>query len=49
VWRNIHLIGNFDFTVGSPQIDIKALAACYQDEDFWRRSLTEAEDEVPQS
>jgi TnpA family transposase len=46
-WRNVHLIGNFDFTAGSSGVDIEALAARYQNEDFWRRSLSEAEDEGP--
>ena len=44
-WRNVHLIGNFDFTAGSSEVDIEALAARYQDEDFWKRSMTETEDE----
>ena len=48
-WRNIHLIGNFDFTERSSVVDIEALAARYQDEDFWRRSITEADDEGQQS
>jgi hypothetical protein len=44
-WRNVHLIGNFHFTDGSSVVDIEALAAHYQNEDFWRRSMSEAEDE----
>ncbi len=48
-WRNVHLIGNFDFTDGSSVVDIEALAAHYQNEDFWRRSMTEADDDGPQS
>jgi len=47
-WRNVHLIGNFDFATSSKPIDIEALAARYQNEDFWRRSLTEVDDEAPQ-
>jgi TnpA family transposase len=47
-WRNVHLIGNFDFTDGSSVVDIEALAAHYQNEDFWRRSLTETEEDGPQ-
>ena len=47
-WRNVHLIGNFDFTGGSSVVDIEALAAHYQNEDFWRRSMTEADDDGPQ-
>ena len=46
-WRIIHLIGNFDFTAGSSGVDIEALAARYQNEDFWQRSMSKAEDEGP--
>jgi len=35
------------FTAGSSEVDIEALAARYQNEDFWRRSMSEAEDESP--
>jgi hypothetical protein len=34
-WRNVNLIGNFDFTTNSTLVDIEALAARYQNEDFW--------------
>jgi hypothetical protein len=44
-WRNVHLIGNFDFTAGSSEVDIEAIAALYQEEDFWKRSMTETEEE----
>jgi TnpA family transposase len=47
-WRNVHLIGNFDFTEGSSVVDIEALADHYQNEDFWRRSMTETEEDGPQ-
>jgi TnpA family transposase len=47
-WRNVHLIGNFDFTDGSSVVDIEALAARYQNEDFWRRSMTESNEDGPQ-
>jgi hypothetical protein len=47
-WRNVHLIGNFDFTTASSEVDIEALAARYQNEDFWRRFMTKVEDEGPQ-
>ena len=43
-WRNINLIGNFDFTTSSTPVDIEALAARYQNQDFWHRSMTEAEE-----
>ena len=44
-WRNINLIGNFDFTTNSSPVDMEALAACYQNEDFWHRSMREADDD----
>jgi hypothetical protein len=47
-WRNVHLIGNFDFTDGSSVVDIEALADHYQNEDFWRRSMTETEEDEPE-
>jgi Tn3 transposase DDE domain len=47
-WRNINLIGNFDFTASSSPVDIEALAARYQNEDFWRRSMTEGDEDGPQ-
>jgi TnpA family transposase len=46
-WRNINLIGNFDFTTSSTPVDIEALAARYQNQDFWHRSMTEAEGDGP--
>jgi hypothetical protein len=33
------------FTDGSSAVDIEALAAHYQNEDLWHRSMSEAEDE----
>jgi hypothetical protein len=48
-WRNVNLIGNFDFTISSMPVDIEALAARYQDEDFWRRSMQEGNQEGPDS
>jgi TnpA family transposase len=47
-WRNVHLIGNFDFAEGSSVVDIEALAAHYQNEDFWLRSMTETDEDGPQ-
>jgi hypothetical protein len=44
-WRNVNLIGNFDFTTSPTPVDIEALAARYQEEDFWRRSMTEGDDD----
>jgi hypothetical protein len=44
----INLIGNFDFTTSSAPVDIEALAARYQNEDFWRRSMSEGDDDGPQ-
>lgn len=48
-WRNVNLIGNFDFTTSSTSVDIEVLAAHYENEDFWRRSLQEGEDDGPES
>jgi TnpA family transposase len=47
-WRDVNLIGNFDFTASSTPVDIEALAARYQNEDFWRRSITEGDDDSPE-
>jgi hypothetical protein len=44
-WRDIHLIGNFDFTTSSMSVDIESLAARFQNKDFWRRSMTEGDDD----
>lgn len=46
-WRNVNLIGNFDFTTGSSPVDIEALAAHYENQDFWRRSMQEADEDGP--
>jgi Tn3 transposase DDE domain len=46
-WRNVNLIGNFDFTTGTSPVDIEALAERYENRDFWRRSLQEADDDGP--
>jgi hypothetical protein len=48
VWRDVNLIGNFDFTSSSTPVDIEALAAHYQNEDFWCRSMNEGDDENPE-
>jgi hypothetical protein len=48
-WRDVNLIGNFDFTTSSSPVDIDALAAHYENEDFWRRSMQEGEDDSPES
>jgi len=42
-WRNVNLIGSFDFTTAGPFVDIEALAARYDDPDFWRRSMHESD------
>ena len=34
-WRDVNLIGNFDFAARTSQIDIEALAARDNDPDFW--------------
>ncbi len=46
--QGVNLIGNFDFTASSSPVDIEALAARYQNEDFWRRSMTEGDEDGPQ-
>jgi len=38
-WQNVNLIGKFEFTEENAKVDIKALAARYDDPDFWRKSL----------
>ena len=43
-WQDVNLIGNFDFAARTSQIDIEALAARYNDPDFWRRSMQESDD-----
>jgi Tn3 transposase DDE domain len=43
-WRDVNLIGNFDFAARTSQIDIEALAARYNDPDFWRHSMHESDD-----
>jgi TnpA family transposase len=47
-WRNVNLIGNFDFTTSASPVDMEALAARYENEDFWHRSLYEEDDDGPQ-
>jgi hypothetical protein len=47
-WRDVNVIGNFDFTTSSMPVDIEALAARYQNEDFWRRSMQEGDEEGPE-
>ena len=44
-WRIVNLIGNFDFTTSSSPVDINTLAAHYENEDFWRRSMQEGEED----
>jgi len=48
VWRDVNLIGKFDFTTSSTPVDIEALAARYQNEDFWRLSMQEGDEESPE-
>jgi hypothetical protein len=43
-WRDVNLIGNFDFAARTPQIDVEALAARYHGPDFWRRSMQKSDD-----
>lgn len=44
-WRNVNLFGNFDFTAGASLVDIAALAARYNNQDFWCRSMQEGDDD----
>src|ERR1035441_3842908 len=44
-WRDVNLIGNFDFTTGTSLVDIEALAARYENKDFWRRSMQEGDED----
>src|ERR1700730_18544790 len=44
-WQHVHLIGAFDFEQTESQIDINALAARYDDPNFWNRALIEAPDD----
>jgi hypothetical protein len=43
--QHVHLIGAFDFEQTESQTDIDALAARYDDPDFWNRALVEAPDD----
>ena len=47
-WRNVNLIGNFDFTTSSTPVDMEALAERYQNDDFWRLSMQEGDEESPE-
>ena len=40
-WQNVHLIGAFNFEPTEWHIDIDALAARYDDPEFWNRALIE--------
>ena len=44
-WQHVHLIGAFNFEQTESHIDIDALAARYDDPDFWNRALIEAPDD----
>jgi Tn3 transposase DDE domain len=44
-WQHVHLIGAFNFEQTESQIDIDALAARYDDPDFWNRAVIEAPDD----
>ena len=45
-WRNVNLFGNFDFTAGASAVDIEAMAARFNNPDFWRRSMQEGDDDA---
>jgi hypothetical protein len=38
-WQHVHLIGAFNFEQAESQIDIDALAARYDDPDFWNQAF----------
>ena len=42
-WRYVNLTGDFDFTTGTPPVDIKAPPARYENRDIWRRSMQEGD------
>ena len=44
-WRNVNLFGNFDFTAGASPVNIAAMAARFNNPDFWRRSMQESDDD----
>jgi hypothetical protein len=46
-WRHVNLFGKIEFTEAGPEVDIEALAARYNDPDFWRKSLEEWGDGDP--
>jgi hypothetical protein len=46
-WRHVNLFGTFEFTKAGPKIDIEALAARYNDPEFWRKALKEGKDNGP--
>ena len=46
-WRHVNLFGKIEFTEVGPKVDIEALAARYNDPDFWRKSLEKGEDDDP--
>jgi TnpA family transposase len=46
-WRHVNLFGRIEFTEAGSKVDIEALAARYNDPDFWRKSLEEWGDGDP--
>jgi hypothetical protein len=44
-WQHVHLIGAFNFEPAESHIDIDALAARYDNPEFWNRSLIEEPDD----
>jgi TnpA family transposase len=44
-WRDINLIGDFHFTTDPSPVDMEVLAAFYQNEDFWHRSIQEPDED----
>ena len=45
-WQHVHLIGALNFEQAGSHIDLDALAARYDDPDFWNRAFEESDDSL---
>ena len=46
-WRHVNLVGKFEFSPSTFQVDIEALAARYDDPVYWSKTLQEqSEDDL---
>lgn len=43
-WRHVNLIGKFEFTAETANVDLDALAARYADPNYWSQALDEGDD-----